>query len=548
MKTMLISLVLLMIMLSVVSAAPRPDLEADKSIDSKASSIDNTSYIDVNRILMFVTNHGNFGRDLSGVFGYDYGTWYPYTGDLHDIYYDVKQAAQHSPLYAGGLWIGAVDSANGEIRVTASELSSEYVPGTMYRGTFTNDRAEYRIYKLYSDSLAGNPNQDYMDWPINQGAPMDEQDNPEMLGDQMLWSVYNDGKSSQHDNLAGSTAPLGLEIRQTTYAYNRQGSLGNVVFLRWRIYNKGANTLNDCRFSIWIDPDIGSAGDDLVGCDTIRALGFAYNGDNVDPQYTNMPIPSVGVDILQGPMEYTANIANTGHMWGYKWPYYRNTGMSSFSKYNNRADPNSAVESFNLMQGLTKTGEPYVFDGDTLMHMRSGDPLQGLGDLDTEPYDRRFLANTGPIATFRPGDSTEIIAALIVGVGADYLASVAVMKEVDMLAQNTYRNSFDGTIGDPQTIPPLPYDFSLSQNYPNPFNASTRIEFSIDQLTEVSIDIYNILGQKITTILSSTLPANNYSIFWDGTDSKGATVATGIYFYRLRAGDLVETRKMLLLM
>jgi len=94
---------------------------------------------------------------------------------------------------------------------------------------------------------------------------------------------------------------------------------------------------------------------------------------------------------------------------------------------------------------------------------------------------------------------------------------------------------------------PLPEDFSLTQNYPNPFNPITNIEFALPVRTEVSLDIYNIMGQKVQSLVKGTLPAGSHTVTWDGTDLSGVQVATGVYFYRLKAGDDIETRKMLLM-
>lgn len=546
MKTMLISLVSVMLMLSVVSAAPRADMPADKTTGGKTSNIDNEHYIDANRILMFVTNHGNFGCDLSGVFGFDYGTWYPYSGDPDDIENDEKNAGQHSPLYAAGLWIGAVDSATGETRVVLSEYSSEYVPGPMVNGSYLPDRYDFRVYKIYRDSLAGNPNGDFINWPKDQGAPYDIIGDPIMLGDQMLWSIFNDANPSAHNNNSGYTTPLGLEIRQTTYAYYRQGSLGNTVFLRWRIFNKGDNTLKDCYFSIWADPDLGGAADDLVGCDTIRALGFAYNGDNVDSQYANMPIPCLGIDLLQSPMIATGNPDDYGYMWGKIWPGYKNPGMTSFNKYINGTDPDDFTESFNYMRGLTRNGDPYVYDGDTLAFVCSGNPVAGIGDLDFNPADRRFMMTSGPY-DFRPGDSTEIIAALVMGQGSNRLNSITEMKYADDYVESLYYDGFDDPTDADDNRPAMPNEFSLAQNHPNPFNPSTNIDFTLPRAGRVRIDVFDILGRQTALILDDNLSAGRHSIVWDGKDADGETVASGIYFYRLRAGDQVETRKMLLL-
>lgn len=94
---------------------------------------------------------------------------------------------------------------------------------------------------------------------------------------------------------------------------------------------------------------------------------------------------------------------------------------------------------------------------------------------------------------------------------------------------------------------PLPGQFLLSQNYPNPFNPSTKIVYSIAKRDHVTISIYNLLGQQIRTIVDEEKSVGQYSAIWDGRDRQGRLVATGLYFYRLRVGDVAETKKMLLL-
>ncbi len=105
-------------------------------------------------------------------------------------------------------------------------------------------------------------------------------------------------------------------------------------------------------------------------------------------------------------------------------------------------------------------------------------------------------------------------------------------------------SDIDDGIGDANS---LPYRFKLSQNYPNPFNPSTVIEYSIDHAVHVKIELFNILGQKIRTLVDRKEKAGTHAINWDGTDASGALVATGVYLYRFEAGDYVETKKMLLL-
>ncbi len=93
-----------------------------------------------------------------------------------------------------------------------------------------------------------------------------------------------------------------------------------------------------------------------------------------------------------------------------------------------------------------------------------------------------------------------------------------------------------------------PTSFSLSQNYPNPFNASTLIEFDLPQVSEVSLEIYNILGQKVRVLIKERLSPGHKQIVWDGKDETRRDVASGVYFYRLEAaGKFAEAKKMILL-
>jgi len=102
-------------------------------------------------------------------------------------------------------------------------------------------------------------------------------------------------------------------------------------------------------------------------------------------------------------------------------------------------------------------------------------------------------------------------------------------------------------VEDEKGVTILPESFELDQNYPNPFNPNTEIKFALPRRSDVSIAIYNILGRKIKTLVNENLSAGYKSITWDGTNNQGHSVSTGIYFYRIQAGEFVDTKKMLLL-
>jgi len=87
--------------------------------------------------------------------------------------------------------------------------------------------------------------------------------------------------------------------------------------------------------------------------------------------------------------------------------------------------------------------------------------------------------------------------------------------------------------------------FMLEQNYPNPFNPETSIRFQIPQTIKTSLTIYNVLGQKVKTLVNNKLSAGSYTMRWSGLNNQGNPVGTGVYFYRIEAGEFVKTRKML---
>ncbi len=93
----------------------------------------------------------------------------------------------------------------------------------------------------------------------------------------------------------------------------------------------------------------------------------------------------------------------------------------------------------------------------------------------------------------------------------------------------------------------LPLRYALEQNYPNPFNPGTTIRFELRQHGRVSLTIYNMLGQKVKTLMEGVKPAGRHIITWNGTDDRGQAVPTGVYFYRMQAAGFDKVNKMLLL-
>jgi hypothetical protein len=403
---------------------------------SRLRTMDLVRRIDVNDLNMFVTNFGSWAYDLS-------------TGNAGLIY---PKGTGKTAVFDAGLWFGAM--VNGQVRTVVAEYSQEYGPGVILPGGTWDAAAkpEYRVYKVarwtgnpqdsahvdrtpekvaagdgLADPLKHDSWSEYMAGAVPHGAPWrnwrlpdpgspgDSVDvpGPDVAGDQMLWSVYNDADPALHTNQAGNSAPLGLEIQQATYAFDRPVPLGNTVFLAFTIVNKGANTLQDAYVSLWSDPDLGYAGDDLVGCDTTRALGFAYNGSNNDLVYGTAP-PAVGFVLLRGPATHPGGPI---------------LGLTSFNKYIGGTDPASSAATYNYMVGLQPDGSPLVnpVTGEPTRYVDSGDPPSGQGWVDTNMADKRMMMSAGPF-TMAPGDTQRVVAAMVVGQGNDRLASLVTLE------------------------------------------------------------------------------------------------------------------------
>jgi len=431
-------------------AAVKPGVPSRRAPHRAAAVIDNATHMDANNLDMVVTNHGSFAYDLL-------------TGNAGLIY---PKGSTKTAVFAAGPWIGA--KVNGQVRVAVGEYSQEFVPGPMANGTFQTDNARFKNYKI----VRGNTTSaDYLNWPVDQGAPVDSLGKPALLGDAMIWSVYNDADPSAHTNTAGSTAPLGVEIQQSTFAFNRSGALGNIIFVRFKLLNKGGNQLDSMYVSAWSDPDLGGATDDLVGCDTTRSLGYVYNATNADQLYGATP-PAVGYDFFRGPIIPSATPG-----------VFDTLGMASFNKYINGTDPKSSGETYNFMQGLNADGSP-IINQVTLQPTRfqvSGDPVAGTGWLDTSPADRRLQLSTGPFS-MAPGDSQEITIAIIVGQGTDRLSSITDMKNKDDQAQVVFDLNFD--IPEP---PPSPTVFVQDLN--------NKVRLIWDQASVGTHSANAILGQ-----------------------------------------------------
>lgn len=127
--------------------------------------------------------------------------------------------------------------------------------------------------------------------------------------------------------------------------------------------------------------------------------------------------------------------------------------------------------------------------------------------------------------------------------GVEYEAGVSAVYEVGESDVATITFVYTGTDAD-ETIVTIT---ELRGNHPNPFNPDTNISFSIKDQSNVTIEVFNIKGEKIRTLIDKELPAGHHSVVWDGRNQHNREVSSGVYFYRMRAGKYASTRKMILM-
>ena len=422
--------------------------------------VDNSQTIGINNIRMFVTNTGSFAWDKVDA-GQPAGFEFP-------------KGTGKTAVFAAGLWLGA--RINGALHLAVSEYSDEYAPGSAVGGVPDDPNStDYKVYKLdrvYSDPVVRDAAlADYNAGAVPHGAPaitVQPDGSLNTLGDEMMWAVYNDLDSLQHNNRADNLLrSLGIEVQQTTFAFSAQGALGNTVFIKYRFINRGPWFLDNMYASQWSDPDLGGATDDLVGCDVAKSIGFVYNATNNDGQYGSN-VPSVGFDFFKGPL-----VSGTP------------LGLSSFNKYINGTDPNSADKSYNYMQGLDADGNVVIdpTTGSPTKFVVNGDPVTGSGWLDSNPADRRMMLSTGPF-TMAPGDTQEIVVGIVVGQSSSRTCSVALMKFLDESAQAAFDLNFDVPHApDPPTLKATPQGGGVLFTWDDHAEKYTQVGYSFEGYT-----------------------------------------------------------------
>jgi len=532
----------------------------NSSKNTKAAKVltnDHYNFVSVNEIMMYISNNGDGSHD-------------PNT-DSQGLYWPGGINATKAAVFEDGLiWGGVV---NGDTMVGGSTYRHGLQAGVILSNGAADDPnlPKYRVYKVLDgwENLPPGPERDqyemdYNEWPAEDGAPFNDInhdgiytpgiDNP-YIGDETMWCVSNDLDPSRTTFLYGSM-PMGLEVQTLVYAFNQSGSLGNTVFKKYKIINKGQKTIEDMRLAYFEDDDLGDGNDDYSGCDIGLNLGYTHNGTANDLIYGSAP-PAVGHMFVQGPI--VPGGPSDSAYFNDEWrPGFRNLPMTSFIFYINGSsiyqdptlgDPQGGKAMYNYMTGKNWDGSQYIDPntGEPTLFALSGDPVaqtgwrEGSGGWIGGPYpgDRRSIISAGPF-TMAPGDTQEVVAAIFLAQGTSTIQSVAALKESALEIQNYY-GAYTIT-GVKDAADNKDEGFELMQNYPNPFNPITNIVYKIPKSSLVTLKIYDVLGNEVATLVNEEKPAGFFSVKFDGS-----SFPSGVYFYKISAGNYSDVKKLILL-
>ncbi|MFI5220181.1 MAG: T9SS type A sorting domain-containing protein [Bacteroidia bacterium] len=522
--------------------------------------------------------------------------------DLNNSKYEVPKGSGINSVYASSLWIGGMDQA-GQLRLAAMtyrQTGADFWPGPIdtvsgiadsisvepYDRIWKVNRFDVEDFKYnWLNGNVGNGTylipKDIAQWPahgtgnisrnlapfvdINSDGIYDPYDGdyPQIKGDQMLYWIFNDNLSI-HEETNG--LPLGFEIHASAYAYtcpliaDSNAVLNTTTLYNYRIINRSGNNYDSLFIGLWCDVDLGSAGDDYVGCDTSLHTGFVYNGDNDDDLnqggYGLNP-PMQNVQILKGPEPVLSDGIDNNHdgtvdetgelcMMDCFHPY-----ISDFGSTGNPFTPDGFYY-YITSRWLDGTHITYGNSGYggaiPTNFMFSGIPYDPSGWTEfisgNVPADRRFVMSSGPFS-LTAGEETSIDFAYVFtrdstapnGLTTSIAHNTADLQRVKYWFDT---DSFPSCLLLNVAINEQPEE-NLSFNiYPNPVESNLSVVFSklsVDEKSEIKI--LDIMGRDV---LKSEIQSRDI-----GTKSEikinVSSLLRGVYILQLKAGDKIYRKK-----
>ncbi|HEX8299092.1 MAG TPA: hypothetical protein VF594_08010 [Rubricoccaceae bacterium] len=525
--------------------------------------------------------------DIGDVEARIFNTGALFYGNSETHAYYVPRREQKSPVYAAGLWVGG--RVGGQLRVAGGSYGPS--PGmdfTFWPGPLGDDARPVnpadcsgydRIYTVSRPDVlrynqTGQATDDLRDWPWTLGAPVLDGDGdpsnydlaggdqPAIRGDQMTWSLTNDvGNVHPGQN----TPPLGIELRTEVIAF-ALGRLRQTTVYRYTFTNRTAATIDSMYVGLFIDPDLGSAGDDYIGSDTTRSMAFTYNADNQDGtgggiSYGAAP-PAVGFQVVAGPVglpngrddDRDGTADEPGERLGMTASSYFRGGPAAGTS----GDPDSGVEIYRYLRGrwadgsvVREFGDGYQeTQGAVTRFMFPGDPITGRawsevnsGSGPTAPGERRIMVATGPFR-LGPGQSETVTFAIPYGRGTTNFTSITELRRTAIAVSSALEAGYF----EPQRVgevapPPADQTVRLGAPSPNPFSARAAVRYEMPTGTRLRATLLDVLGREIAVLADGPTLTPEGEIAVDG-----AGLAPGVYRVRVvvpgaeRFVTLVRTR------
>ncbi len=476
--------------------------------------------------------------------------------------------------FSSGMSISAL--VNGNLRQAMCSYTGEYRLGTTANGTPSTPGSLMNIYSIKTGDNCYN-SLFWANWGdiVPYGAPYYDVnhngayepciDTPGVRNaSQTIFMALTDGYPNSHkpgEGFGGGTLPLYADLRITAWCYS-DSVVRDVHFIKYDVINKGTSAWNNVYMALTGDVDIGSAEDDFINIDSTRNMWIGYNGDNNDPIYGINP-PAMGMRILKFPVNKSVNPPDS--VKSSSGIYFICTGCGPPPC---ESDPNGEpLAAYNMLKGFKKdlspwmnptfnppvstkfiySGEPEPNTGWTELKgkvLNCGGPNGSIQPTNT-PGDRRYVLSFGrDNFTMNPGDSQSVVIAQLVARGSSNTNSVTKLKELsDLLIP--YLNTVDIKIISGE----VPTDFALEQNYPNPFNPITTIQFQVPVCHSgvgrnpvVTIKVFDLLGREVKTLVNEYKQPGTYQVSFNADG-----LSSGVYFYTMKAGDFVATKKFVLL-
>lgn len=507
------------------------------------------AHLNANKVDAGIMNRGDMFEN--GVNGIMNSYWI-------DQSYEVPKGSCKHAIFVSALWIGGQDSKKNLhiAAMTYRQNGSDFFPGPLDTTTGKCDSitssnydkiwsiTAYMIEQFKKAFIAGNvsngsysiPNE-ILTWPAHGKGnfsrnlapfvdidgdgvynPM-KGDYPKIRGDQMVYWIFNDN-TFWHRETNGT--PLGVEVHGSAYSYvcdsipdtAINAALNYTTYYHYDIFNRSSNIYDSSVLGLFTDPDLGNYKDDFVGCDSLKNIGYVYNGDIIDEGengYGKYP-PMLSIQILNGPLADSADNIDNNHN-GKIDEAGETIGLSGFTYYNNdfnrvNGNPEEADDYYYYMTARWKEGSFIRNDGKNgagyggrTNYMFSGNPglnkgwtESSAGDL---PGDRRFVMSCGTF-TFKPGTHTSLDYAIVYSradSSSNWLRSCFdknyqyLDKTKLWFDNNSYPNCISTNSGIEENNEPIKLRI-----YPNPAKNYIQID---GLLLPVSYQIYDMQGRVI---------------------------------------------------